>query len=138
MATNLQQNMDPAFLRRIQVVVDFPFPDADARFRIWSHILRQEIRDLDDDVLRSVARRFDLSGGGIRNVVIAAAFLAHSEGRLIGLPDLHVAIAREYRKLGRPLRQSTFGGSYGEVMTQLFGISQGGRFVEDQGDRPEA
>src|SRR5262249_20522767 len=35
LATNLQRNLDDAFLRRMQEVVDFPFPDATLRERIW-------------------------------------------------------------------------------------------------------
>ena len=43
----------------------------------------------------------DLSGGHIRNVVLAAA--AHSSGRAITLDDLRAALEAEYRKLGRQM-----------------------------------
>ncbi len=35
LATNLRRNMDEAFVRRIQFIVDFPFPDEDYRYKIW-------------------------------------------------------------------------------------------------------
>ena len=62
--------------------------------------------DLDLDFL---ARSFELSGGHIRNVTLAAAFLAAAEGRPISMADLIRGTGREYRKLGRLVTASEFG-----------------------------
>ncbi len=73
-ATNLRQNIDEAFLRRIHVVVEFPFPDADARLRIWQRMLpsSDEVEAPNGEELRDLAERFRLPGGSIRNVVVDA------------------------------------------------------------------
>jgi hypothetical protein len=65
---------------------------------------------LDDDVdLDFLARSFDLPGGNIRNIAVAAAFLAAADDRTITMVDLVRATAREYRKLGRLCVEAEFG-----------------------------
>jgi Winged helix domain, variant/ATPase family associated with various cellular activities (AAA) len=122
LATNLRQNIDEAFLRRIHVVVDFPFPDADARLGIWQRLLAAQRLDRpSDDELAALAERFSIPGGSIRNVVVDAAFRAlDADPPEITLRHLAVAVAREYQKLGKPLTPVEFGGSlYGWVETDV-------------------
>lgn len=69
MASNLRQNVDEAFMRHIHVIVEFPFPEADARFRIWRGMFPQGIRCPPDDDIQRLAVRFRLSGGNIKNLV---------------------------------------------------------------------
>ena len=76
LATNLPQNLDAAFMRRLAFHVHFPFPDESSRRRIWESVWPAEVPladELDPDYL---ARRFKLSGGNIKNVALAAAYLA--------------------------------------------------------------
>jgi AAA+ superfamily predicted ATPase len=101
LATNLRKNIDEGFFRRMQVVVEFPFPDAAHRYRIWQQHLPAgaPVRgDIDFDYL---AERFNLAGGNIRNVVVNAAFLAAESGSAIGMEHLIRATRREYEKIGR-------------------------------------
>ena len=42
LATNLRQNLDDAFMRRLQAVVEFPFPDEEYRTRIWKNVFPKE------------------------------------------------------------------------------------------------
>lgn len=109
-ATNLKQNIDDAFARRIHVIVDFPLPDAACRLALWKRLLPPAARAVDEDALRVLATRFVLAGGSIRNVVLDAAYrsLARS-AETIGLRDLVGGIAREYQKSGRPLVIADFG-----------------------------
>jgi SpoVK/Ycf46/Vps4 family AAA+-type ATPase len=101
LASNLRQNMDEAFLRRLRFVVEFPFPDAAQRLRIWQrHLLADAPLDHDLD-LELLAERLPVSGGSIRNIVLAAAFLAAGEGRPIGMAHLLRAARREYQKVGK-------------------------------------
>jgi AAA+ superfamily predicted ATPase len=111
LATNLRQNIDEAFMRRIHVVVEFPFPDADARFRIWQGMFPPMARPTDAEV-REFAERFQIPGGGIRNVVEDAAFRALAADRdepAITARHVAAALAREYQKLGRPITVVEFG-----------------------------
>lgn len=101
LATNLRQNLDPAFLRRLQMVVEFPFPDAEQRRRIWQVILPPEAPLADDVELEMLAREVKLAGGNIRNIAIAAAVRAAAEGGAIAMRHLTAAARREYQKLGR-------------------------------------
>jgi SpoVK/Ycf46/Vps4 family AAA+-type ATPase len=109
LATNLRQNIDDAFVRRLRFIVEFPFPEEGFRAQIWKKIW-PERAPLDSDVdLAYVARQFELSGGNIRNVALAAAFLARAEGSSIGMGHLLRAIQREMQKLGRICTPEDFG-----------------------------
>jgi SpoVK/Ycf46/Vps4 family AAA+-type ATPase len=114
LATNLRQNIDEAFMRRIHVVVEFPFPDADARLRIWQRMFPppEQLGRPPDEELRELAERFPIPGGSIRNVVIDAAVRALDAGGdppRITLRHIAAALARDYQKLGRPLTAVEFG-----------------------------
>jgi hypothetical protein len=103
LATNLRQNMDEAFVRRLQFVVEFPFPDESQRARIWPLLFPDEAErdaDIDFDLL---ARQFRITGGSIKNVVLGAAFLAAGDGEPIGTGHLVRALRREYHKMGKVL-----------------------------------
>lgn len=111
MATNLRQNIDDAFMRRIQVIVEFPSPDADLRFVIWKRTIPPPPRsEVSDGEIHDLADTFTLSGGSVRNVVIDAAFRAYADDSpVIKLRHLVDSIAREYQKLGRPITHGDFG-----------------------------
>ena len=116
LASNLRQNIDDAFMRRIHVIVEFPFPDAEARFYIWRNMFPPGIERPPDDDLRALGARFRLSGGNIKNIVIDAAFRALGEtgpaAPVIRLRHLIAAVAREYQKLGKPITKSDFGETF--------------------------
>ncbi len=101
LATNLRQHLDEAFVRRLQVAVEFPFPDETHRRRIWESIFPAETpRGADVDVDR-LAREIKLAGGNIKNIALAAAFYAAADDGVVGMPHLARAARREYQKLGR-------------------------------------
>jgi SpoVK/Ycf46/Vps4 family AAA+-type ATPase len=108
LATNLLRNMDEAFVRRLDVVVDFPPPQADTRRRLWRALLPDEAPVGDDVDLDFLADRFELTGGGIRNCTLAAAFLAAEDGTSIGMSHVIRAVALEYAKLGRLTVEADF------------------------------
>jgi hypothetical protein len=55
---------------------------------------------------RSLARLFEISGGEIRNAVLAAAFIAAAENVPIGMRHLRRALMRELVKNGRVVDES--------------------------------
>lgn len=112
LTTNLRSNVDEAFLRRIDVLVDFPIPDEGARRALWTHNLGAGLPVGDDIDVDFLARMFRLSGGNIHNIVLAAAYLAADAGRSLEMIDLAKATAGEYRKLGRLCLESEFGPWY--------------------------
>lgn len=105
LATNLRKNMDEAFVRRLHFTIDLPFPDAEHRHQIWAGIWPEGTpRDRDVD-LGALAQRFEMTGGNIRNVALAAAFLAAEEGAVVKMSHLLHATQREYQKTGKLLRE---------------------------------
>jgi len=102
LTTNVRQNLDTAFLRRLRFVIEFPRPDAQARESIWRQCLPEESHCLSTDELRLLARKVELSGGHIRQVTLRAAFAAAAGGSLIGMRHVTPAMNAELAKLGLP------------------------------------
>ena len=101
LATNLRQNLDDAFVRRMQAIVEFPFPDEEHRLGIWKGIF-PAAAPLDSDVdFRVLARDVRLAGGNIKNIALAAAFYAAAAGGSIRMEHLLLASRREHEKMGR-------------------------------------
>lgn len=101
LATNLRQNMDDAFVRRLQIIIDFPFPDEEHRRQIWQVVFPPEApleKDIDFELL---AREIRLAGANIKNIGLAAAFYAANEEQAIKMTHLIQAARREHQKLGR-------------------------------------
>lgn len=108
LATNLRKNMDEAFVRRMQFTVEFPLPGERDRLRIWEGIWPQQTpisRTLD---LALLAQRFELTGGNIRNIALAAAFLAAADGQVVEMGHLLHATQREYQKMGKVMSVREF------------------------------
>jgi len=109
LTTNLRANVDEAFLRRIDVLVDFPLPDEAARRALWDRQCGERLPLESDIDFAFLAKNFRLSGGNIRNIVLTAAYLAADADRSVNMEDLVKATAGEYRKLGRLCLDSEFG-----------------------------
>jgi SpoVK/Ycf46/Vps4 family AAA+-type ATPase len=108
LATNFKRNIDDAFIRRLDFVVDFPFPEAEDRKLIWRLVLPNEAPLADDLDLDFLAAQFKLSGGAIRNCSLAAAFRAADEESPIRMSHLVRAVAQEYGKQGRLTLEADF------------------------------
>jgi SpoVK/Ycf46/Vps4 family AAA+-type ATPase len=101
LATNLRKNMDEAFTRRLHATVDFPVPDVADRLRLWRQVWPEATpRDPALD-LELLARKVDLPGGNIRNIALAAAFLAAADGGVVTMEHLLHATRREFQKTGK-------------------------------------
>ncbi len=101
LSTNLQRNLDDAFLRRMQEVVDFPLPSEELREKIW----RQHVPTIAPtepastmDFWRGSSK---LSGGNIKNAVMTAAFLAAAAGKKIGMQEMVRGVRTELQKQGK-------------------------------------
>ncbi len=105
LATNLRQNLDDAFVRRVAFTIHFPFPDEEGRRRIWAGIWPEAAPLAGDVDLDFLARQFKLSGGNIKNIALAASFLA-AAGDEITMEHLIAATRREYQKMGKTLSEA--------------------------------
>jgi SpoVK/Ycf46/Vps4 family AAA+-type ATPase len=107
LATNLQRNIDQAFLRRISVAIDFVLPEEPERRAIWARAFpaAAPVDGIDVDFL---ARQFKVSGGIIRNAALGAAFLAADDGGAITMRHAVLAMKREFQKMGRLRTEAEF------------------------------
>ncbi|MGE5381396.1 MAG: ATP-binding protein [Methylocystaceae bacterium] len=115
LATNLAKNLDDAFVRRITFIVEFPFPDADYRQRIWHSMIPPQTPVHENVDFGFLARRFEIAGGNIKNIVLAAAFLAAQNDEEVTMQHFLRAVKYEYQKIGRVLLREDLGEYYGEV-----------------------
>ena len=102
LATNLRQNMDEAFVRRLPVDSSSSrSPDEADRARHLARESARPTRRWPTTWTCCLAREFRLAGGNIKNIALAAAFLAAADGQVIRMDHLWHAAHREFGKLGR-------------------------------------
>ena len=101
LTTNLRSNLDNAFARRFEFIVEFPEPDAATREALWRLHLPAGAPLADDVSLPELAAWYALSGAQIKNAALAAAFLAAAAGRQIHQHHFLLAVENEFDKAGR-------------------------------------
>ena len=109
LATNLRANIDEAFTRRLDAILDFPEPTEELRRSLWQRCLAPPLPLADDIDYDFLAASFDFAGGSIRSASTSAAYLAAAEGVPVGMRQLVAAVEQEYRKLGRLVLEREFG-----------------------------
>ncbi|MCG2593192.1 AAA family ATPase [Ramlibacter sp. XY19] len=101
LTTNLRANLDSAFARRFEFIVEFPEPDAAVRESLWRVHLPASAPLAADVDLAELAAWYPISGAQIRNAALAAAFLAAAGASAIHQRHFLLAVEREYDKAGR-------------------------------------
>jgi hypothetical protein len=104
LATNMRSALDPAFLRRIRFVVNFPFPDFGYREQIWQRVFPAStpVESLNTGLLARLA----IPGGNIRNIAMNAAFRAAEEGSPVRMKHLAQAARHEFVKMEKPIPET--------------------------------
>jgi SpoVK/Ycf46/Vps4 family AAA+-type ATPase len=112
LATNLRSALDRAFLRRLRFIVTFPVPGVAERTEIWRRVFPAEtpLDGIDHDRLGRLA----LTGGGIHNVALNAAFAAAGQEIPITMPLVLDAARAEFRKMDKPINEADFRWNEGE------------------------
>jgi hypothetical protein len=108
LTTNQKNALDPAFLRRIRFVVQFPHPDSGHRALLWRKAFPPSASTAGLDIERLA--RLNLTGGNIRSVAMNAAFLAAEASEPVGMHHVMQAAKAEYVKLERPFSPAELGG----------------------------
>ncbi len=106
LATNLLQNFDEAFRRRISYMVHFPMPDANLRRELWETIFPKETPLGPDVDAYTLAQAFELSGASIKNAALHGALLAHAECGEVRMAHILDGIRNEYGKQGKSFSSS--------------------------------
>ena len=101
LTTNLKDNLDTAFTRRLRFVVQFPFPDAAQRAQIWCSVFPQATPVEGLDYVRLA--QLNVAGGTIRNIALNAAFQSAAAGTGVTMAQIGTAARTEYAKLEKPL-----------------------------------
>ncbi len=98
LTTNWRSQIDKAFSRRFQMVVEFPRPDEAARVQLWNTMLPPRAPRSEDLDVECIARAVNLTGGNIRNAALHAAYLAAEDSAPINMGHVATAIWREFPK----------------------------------------
>ena len=104
LTTNMQEVLDTAFLRRLRFLVQFPFPDAVQRAQIWQRIFPAPTPTGPLDIEKLA--QLNIAGGNIRNIALAAAFLAADKDEPVQMRHILHAARQEYTKIGRALNSA--------------------------------
>ena len=108
LTTNMRSALDPAFLRRLQFVVTFPFPGPAERARIWMRAFPPTTPTRDLNIAKLA--QLSVAGGNIRAIALHAAFAAAEAGGPVGMAEVLRAAVVEYAKLERPLTDAETAG----------------------------
>jgi len=108
LASNFRKNIDDAFLRRLHFTIEFPLPDEKSREMIWLSTFPAET-PLGNDVDFTFLSKFKFTGGNIKNIALAASFLAAEDSEIVGMEHLIKAIKRELQKIGKLFTEADFG-----------------------------
>ncbi len=110
MATNFKKNIDDAFLRRIQYVIHFPYPEYEQRLALWKNSFPKKANIDKEMEFTFLARQFELSGAMIKNIVLAAAFLAAAKEEPITMEHVTRALQTQMKKHGRTVTEEEITG----------------------------
>jgi hypothetical protein len=111
LATNLRQHIDSAFLRRIQVVIEFPFPDRSQRAELWIRALQRRLPDrtrlqiVDEFCIQLLAERYSLSGAAVESIVEETelgSLRSKSDGSQFHYEDILQAVSNALSRMGKP------------------------------------
>lgn len=106
LATNMKSALDPAFMRRLRFIVNFPFPGLAERSRIWARALPPETPAEALDFARLA--RLNVSGANIHSIALNAAFMAAEQGQPVTMPTMLAAARSELKKLDKPVSEAEF------------------------------
>ena len=118
LTSNLKNNIDSAFMRRMKYVIHFAMPDEKERLAIWKKGFPDKLPTEDID-FKFLARQFELSGGNIKNIILSAAFDAAGEQEAVGMKHILMAIRLEYAKYNKTMTPEEFG-EYEMMMREIW------------------
>jgi len=104
LASNMRNNVDEAFTRRLQSIIHFQKPQLKERVKLWSNSFSSQCQPPSAGELAKIAQQYELSGGSIMNVVQYASLMCINRNeKIITVDDLVQGIKKEYRKEGKTL-----------------------------------
>ena len=102
LASNFKANIDTAFTRRFQSIIEFEVPSYNERLQLWKNNLPQGIRIAEDVNLNELSKKYDITGANIVNIIQYACLRTlEDENKNINLHHLLQGIKKEYAKEGK-------------------------------------
>ena len=104
LASNFKNNIDTAFTRRFQSIIEFELPSYAERLRLWQNNLPENITLEKEASLENLAKKFAITGANIVNIVQYAALRTLAEGSTT-IKQKHIVdgVKKEYLKEGKTL-----------------------------------
>jgi len=104
LASNMRNNVDEAFTRRLQAIIHFQKPQPRERLRLWNNAFSTACHPPAKEEMERIAQQYELSGGAIMNVVQYASLMTlNRNATTITVDDLLQGIRKEFRKEGKTL-----------------------------------
>ncbi|GAA4316895.1 hypothetical protein GCM10023149_14190 [Mucilaginibacter gynuensis] len=104
LASNMRNNVDEAFTRRLNAIIHFQKPQMRERLRIWDSAFSAQSNPPDKNNMQQIAHQHELSGGSIMNVVQYASLMALNRGdKKISVDDITLGIKKELKKEGKTM-----------------------------------
>ena len=102
LASNFKTNIDTAFTRRFQSIIEFEVPSYGERLKLWQNNLPKGIRIAEDVNLNEISKKYDITGANIVNIIQYACLRTlEDENESINLDHLLQGIKKEYAKEGK-------------------------------------
>ena len=102
LSSNFKSNIDEAFLRRFQLLIQFPIPNPKERLKLWEMAFPFQVTLAEDVDLSQLSTNYELTGSDIMNVVRHCCLQALKNGdAVIHQEDIFNAIKREFIKAGK-------------------------------------
>jgi adenylate kinase family enzyme len=102
LASNFKTNIDTAFTRRFQSIIEFEVPTYNERLQLWKNNLPRGIRVAEDVNLNEISKKYDITGANIVNIIQYACLRTlEDENESIKLDHLLQGIKKEYAKEGK-------------------------------------
>ncbi len=117
LATNLKNNIDEAFVRRLRFIVEFPVPNEKHREQIWKIAFPASTPVSKEIDYGYLSERLEITGGNIKNIALGAAFYAAEGSSEINMRHTMLAAKRELQKMGKLCMREDFG-EYYELMSE--------------------
>ncbi|MCL2399613.1 MAG: ATP-binding protein [Defluviitaleaceae bacterium] len=100
LATNLFNNFDEAFRRRINYMINITKPDAACRLEMWRNVFPPQENISPDLDLKLFADSLEFTGSVIKSTALRAAYFAVADGTQINMKHLVRAARQELEKVG--------------------------------------
>ena len=107
LASNMKSNIDAAFTRRFNAIIEFEIPSAQERLILWKKNIPKNVQFDKDIKLEEISRKYEINGANIVNIIHYASLKTiEQKSTTISYSDLLKGIQKEYLKEGKMINLS--------------------------------